>query len=200
MKKNIVVVCLWVMFLTGCGNSNDLVVDDRLTEKSQTEEVQPLSSNAGKKDVRDKFDINKVKKDYQLTSFEVLSISENPYDNGPALAVSFSVPLDLNRNIQNHLSVADQKGIPVEGAWVVNQQRTRAFFQYIEPNKTYHVMVESGLYSINGQELVQSFDKKLKTNPLKNSVKFANKGKVLPSKLTRGITIESVNKIGRAHV
>jgi len=203
MKIRFFVVLLWTIFLTGCGDANDSIEEKVIAQKNAVEQKEvaaqksrindPSKNNQQIHNKKFSFNLKKQKKNYQLTSFEVLGISESPYDNGPALAVSFSVPLDLNKNIQQQLSVTDTKNIPVDGAWVVNQQRTRAFFQYIEPNQTYNVLVEPQIYSINGQQLVKRYKQKIKTNPLKNMVKFANKGKVLPSKLTRGIAVESVN-------
>jgi len=196
MKIRFFVILLWTVFLIGCGNATETNVDN--TDSQKSEASQNSQTNQSYLDTANNaeepsFDLQKQKTEYQLTSFEVLGISESPYDNGPALAVSFSVPLDLNKNIQNQLLVTDAKNNPVEGSWVVNLSRTRAFFQYIEPNQTYQVIVEPELYSINGQQLVQTYKQKVKTDPLKSMVKFANKGKVLPSKLTRGIAVESVN-------
>ena len=152
----------------------------------KTEISSPLDSD-------ESFDLEKQQEAYQLTLFEVLDVSESPYDNGPALAVSFSVPLDLTKDVQQHLQVYDKDKQPVQGAWVVNNQRTRAFFQYIEPSKSYQVVVSPQIQSINRQELTKETKKNIRVRALKDSVTFVSKGKILPSKLTRGIAVESVN-------
>jgi len=139
------------------------------------------------------FDLEKQKAAYQLTRFKVLDISESPYDNGPALAVAFSVPLDTRKNIQQHLQVLDEKKQVVSGAWVLNNTRTRAYFQYIEPSLTYEVIVKAAITSINSQQLPSKIDALITTSHLPNSVRFVNKGEILPSKLTRGLPVESVN-------
>ena len=74
--------------------------------------------------------------------------------NNAALAISFSVPLDLSKNIQQNLQVLDEKNNTVTGAWVVNSTRTRAYFQYIEPGHTYQVLVVPTIQSINSQQVL----------------------------------------------
>ena len=157
-----------------------------------TSSSQSSSASSRQTESRE-FDLEKQKAAYQLTRFEVLDISESPYDSGPALAVSFSVPLDTSKNIQDSFQVTDAKNKIVSGAWVVNDGRTRAYFQYIEPSQKYTVQVESSVRSINGQQLAKNLRKTIETSYLENSVRFTNKGSVLPSKLTRGLPVESVN-------
>ena len=178
-------ICLstLLVLLIGCGNSSDDV--------SSNEE---LAGDISSQDLPSKpFDLEKQKEAYRLTAFKVLAIGESPYDNGPALAVTFSVPLDLSSDIQSFFSVFDAKNQNVEGAWVVNSTRTRAFFQFIEPGETYVVSVERSISSINQQTLAQQSSQKVKVAQLQDRVKFSNKGQILPSKLTRGLPVESVN-------
>ena len=183
--------CSIVMF--GCDQSDqgDTSQNNKGDHKNTTS-AQSNPSVANQSEKTD-FDLAKQKAAYELTRFEVLDISESPYDSGPALAVSFSVPLDTSKNIQNSLQVLDDKNNIVAGAWVMNDGRTRAYFQYIEPSHKYNVRVDSSIQSINGQQLAKDIKWPIETSYLENSVKFTNKGEVLPSKLTRGLPVESVN-------
>lgn len=180
-------VCLLLssVLLFACTESGP---DDsrNLSESNDSEPNQAESQTS-------EFDLNKQKAAYELTKFEVLDINESPYDNGPALAISFSVPLDLGKNIQQSLQVLDEKNNVVAGAWVVNSTRTRAYFQYIEPGQSYQVLVDSAIQSINSQQLGADVKQSIKTGRLEDSVRFVNKGQILPSKLTRGLPVESVN-------
>jgi uncharacterized protein YfaS (alpha-2-macroglobulin family) len=174
---------IFVFLLVGCGESDP---KSDLTSAGSTE-IDSAHDNSKP------FDLEQQKTAYQLTPFEILAISESPYDSGPALAVTFSVPLDLNRDIQGYLNVVDDNNKKVDGAWVVNPSRTRAYFQFIEPGASYRVTVERAITSINDQSLTKQVNQKVTIGQLKNSVEFTNKGQILPSKLTRGIPVESVN-------
>ncbi len=168
-----------ILIITACGNE----------ESTAT----PKNSNISFQNNQTPFNLEAQKTAFKLTQFSVLDINESPYDNGPALAVSFSVPLDLSLNIQNKLTVYDIKNQPIDGSWFVNHARTRAYFEAIEPSTKYQVVVSSKIVSINGQRLSNDRKEKVTTNPLNDSVSFSNKGKILPSKLTRGLPVESVN-------
>ncbi len=186
MKVRLLVSLLFFfILLSGCNESGQSKSDN--PANSQSTNIESDISDASE------FDLEKQKSAYRLTTFEVLDINESPYDSGPALAVSFSVPLDLSKNIQQNLQVLDAENNIVAGAWVVNNTRTRAYFQYIEPGQTYQVIIESSIFSINSQQLAAEVKKQVSTNRLEDSVRFTNKGQILPSKLTRGLPVESVN-------
>jgi len=189
MKTRLLISLLFCsIFIFGCDESSqDSGGDRRNTTNNQSTPSSVQSSESND------FDLAKQKVAYELTRFEVLDISESPYDSGPAIAVSFSVPLDTSKNIQDSLQVLDDKNNIVAGAWVVNSGKTRAYFQYIEPSHKYKVHVDSSIQSINGQQLAKNSQLSIETGYLENSVKFTNKGNVLPSKLTRGLPVESVN-------
>lgn len=185
--KAYLLVCalLSIIMLSACEESSQLSGDN--PNNIQLTQTHTEISGASE------FDLEKQKEAYGITRFEILDISESPYDNGPALAIAFSVPLDLNKNIQDNLQVQDAENNIVAGAWVVNSTRTRAYFQYIEPSQTYQVLVDSSIFSINGQQLTENAKKQIKTSQLEDSVRFVNKGQILPAKLTRGLPVESTN-------
>lgn len=189
MKVRLLVSILFLsILLLGCdGSEQGKKPELEITENDSSN--SPIEDSSKNTD----FDLDKQKDAYQLTRFEVLDINESPYDSGPALAISFSVPLDMSKNIQDDLQVLDADNKQIDGAWVVNNTRTRAFFQYIEPSQQYRVLVDSSILSINAQQLAKDVKRVVQTSRLEDSVRFINKGHILPTKLTRGLPVESVN-------
>ncbi|MDH5694679.1 MAG: hypothetical protein OEZ47_16405, partial [Gammaproteobacteria bacterium] len=60
------------------------------------------------------FDLNAAKKQYGDVAFQVVHVSEMNYENGPAIGVRFSVPVDARKPFTEYLSVSIHNGERVE--------------------------------------------------------------------------------------
>jgi len=163
--------------------------DDHSEEQSQAFEIKQVNKTAS----NTYFNIEEQKSAFELTHFEVLDVSESEYDKTPAIAISFSVPIDSTRDYTKHIQVIDDKNNLVAGSWILNQSRTRAYFTNIEPRTNYQVIIDSEISSITNKRLTLEVKKKVKTNSLDPSIRFLNKGNILPKELTNGLAIESIN-------
>lgn len=177
------VLCFLILsvFLFGCEPSSK----DSQSEKNQIATATQVADA--------EFDLQKQIKAFELTQFEVLDISESEYDKTPALAVSFSVPIDIRVDFNQFLAVYDKDDNPVTGGWVLNANRTRLFFFNIEGNKSYKVAINKNITSITNKRLVNEQQATIQTAHLKEAVRFLNRGSILPTDFTYGLAVESVN-------
>ena len=139
------------------------------------------------------FNLDNVKKQYADTRLEITDISEQSYQKGAALAVSLSIPLNPAEKVQDFFKVSDKKGQAVKGYWIVSANGLVVYFPEIEPSSTYTVDVLKDLTVATGKKLTQTVSKKIKTRDMPNHVSFASQGSVLPTKLSKGLPVISVN-------
>ena len=130
---------------------------------------------------------------YASIDFKVISISEHPYKNKPALRVDLSVPLDAKTEFNRYFKVTDKKGQPVDGHWILSKQGKQVFFPGVEPNSEYKVVVFKGLPAITEKTLLTDKTETIKTRDLMPFVDFASDGSLIPSELVKGLPVISVN-------
>ena len=134
-----------------------------------------------------------LKQNYAVTPFKVLSIAELSFDNAPAIAVTFSSPLDPTSQWRNALTIAQPGKNPPSGDWILGDTFTTVYFPFITPNTHYKVAVNTGITSITGRQLQAAFNKNVTTRNKQQSVKFASYGTQLSPSLAEGLTVEAVN-------
>ena len=139
------------------------------------------------------FDLVKVKKQYANIALEVSDISEQSYQNGAALAVTLSSPLDPKKDIQSFFKVSDKNGQTVTGNWIISTHGLVAYFPEINPSTSYTIDVYKDLIAATGSQLTASVSKKIDTRKMPAQVSFASHGSVLTAKLAKGLPIISVN-------
>ncbi|MDH5378793.1 MAG: MG2 domain-containing protein, partial [Gammaproteobacteria bacterium] len=115
------------------------------------------------------------------------------YENGPAIGVRFSVPVDARKPFTEYLSVSIHNGERVEGGWVLSDTGTTAYFTNIEASRTYSVTVYQGINSITAQKLDKDYNRNVTTRPLQNMVSFASTGHVIPTGSAKGLPLVTVN-------
>jgi len=139
------------------------------------------------------FDLTAVKKQYANTELEVADISEQSYQNGAALAVTLSTPLNPKNDFQSFLKVSDKEGQTVSGNWIISANGLIAYFPEINPSSTYIVDVHEGLTAATEKKLKQAVSKKIETRSMPAQVSFASHGSILPAKLAKGLPVITVN-------
>jgi uncharacterized protein YfaS (alpha-2-macroglobulin family) len=154
-----------------------------------SEEQQPNTATQ----VSKSFNLSHVKKQYANRDFEVADISEQSYQNGAALAVTLSVPLNPKNDFQSFFKVSDKQGQIVKGNWIISNNGLVAYFPEIEPSSTYIVDVYKDLVAATDTKLDKSVSKKIETRKMPAQVSFASQGSILPEKLAKGLPVISVN-------
>ena len=139
------------------------------------------------------FNLAHVKTQYADVALSIADISEQSYQKGSALAITFSTPLDPKKDIQSFLKVSDKKGLAVKGHWIISDNGLTAYFPDVEPNSNYVVDVFKDLSSATEKKLAQSVSQSVTTRKMTPQVSFASQGSILPAKLSKGLPIISVN-------
>jgi len=101
------------------------------------------------------FNLTQVKQDYPDTALTVLDVSERDLDGRNAIAVTLSVPINPQDNIQRYFSISSKGGTSVDGAWRVSKSGKTVWFPYTEPNTEYEITTYQGLIAANGQRLAR---------------------------------------------
>ncbi|MEW6263941.1 MAG: alpha-2-macroglobulin [Thermodesulfobacteriota bacterium] len=124
--------------------------------------------------------------------FRVLDIGERTYDQGPAIAVVFSHPLDPKKRYDDFLQISDPKEI-LKSAWVLSEDGRVLYFPHVEPQIEYSVTVLENLPAADGQALEERTFKALTTRKVTPGVSFASDGLILPQKMTEGLPLAVIN-------
>ena len=102
-------------------------------------------------------------------------------------------PLDNKVRYDGYISVTDSKGDKPPGAWVLADNKRILYFPHIEPETTYTVHIFAGLPAANGSKSADPATRSVTTRKIVPMFGFAGSGSVLPSRLTDGLPIVTVN-------
>ncbi|NVJ59208.1 MAG: alpha-2-macroglobulin family protein [Gammaproteobacteria bacterium] len=181
-----------VFLFTGCDNNKD--ASKRSGElQSKEQNIQAPSSKDYSSPLIEQSKRDQLAEDYSATPFKVIRIAEQTYDQGPALAVTFSVPIDPQLSLAKFIQLSDEKNQPVAGDWILGEQLNVAYYPFIEPNTQYRVKVLSGLPAINGRLLEKEDAQTIKTQSSQRNVRFTSHGSQLSLALSDGLSIEAIN-------
>jgi uncharacterized protein YfaS (alpha-2-macroglobulin family) len=150
-------------------------------------------------------------------TFVALDCKARLFDESPALAVTFSQPVDRRQRFDNHLQVSDLgafsaadadtaavSGKPVatdevgagnlaKGSWVVGDNPRVVYFPAIQPQRKYKIGISSGLKNASGQTLDSLSTCEVASEAMPPSFYFASKGVVLPAGQNGGLPVVTVN-------
>ena len=124
--------------------------------------------------------------------FRVLDISERTYEQGPAIAVILSEPLDPTVRHDEHLRISDPQQM-LKSAWVLSEDGRVLYFPHVEPETEYSVSVLETLESARGEKLDQRYYQAVTTRRVTPGVSFASDGLILPEELADGLPVATVN-------
>lgn len=176
-----------VIFISGCDGQQSQTSNN--TQVTQTTTSNALLSTHKAKP----FDLDKAKQQYAGIELTVADISEQNYNNGSALAVTLTTPLNPSEDFQSFFKVSDKDGQVIAGSWELSNSGLVAYFPTIEPSSKYIVDVIGGLNSATGKQLATASTKEIKTRKMPAQLRFASKGSVLPSKLAKGLPVVVTN-------
>ncbi|RYZ55742.1 MAG: alpha-2-macroglobulin family protein, partial [Sphingobacteriales bacterium] len=123
-----------------------------------------------------------------------VDFSEVSYEDAPALALTFTVPIDASQNFNRFIHITTAQNAAVAGEWILAKNGLTAYFQTIEPNSSYQVRVDSGLPLITGASLGNDDGpRSINSRPVAQILEFASQGSVLPFELAEGLPLTTVN-------
>lgn len=122
----------------------------------------------------------------------VLDISERTFDNGPSIAVVLSEALDPTVRHDEHIRISDPKEM-LRSAWILSEDGRTLYFPHVEPETQYSVTVMESLTAQNGAKPADRVSTTVTTRKVTPIVSFASEGFILPSKLTQGLPVVTIN-------
>ena len=125
--------------------------------------------------------------------FEVLDIYEGRYEQGPALVVAWSRPVDPRQNLERLIQVLTADDEMIKGSWILDTGGREAYFTSIEPETTYQVGVSKQLRSVGQKQLGKEHVAEVETRKIQPMVAFAESGYLLVDDIARGLPVVTVN-------
>ncbi|MBL8510661.1 MAG: alpha-2-macroglobulin family protein [Betaproteobacteria bacterium] len=152
--------------------------------------------------------------------FAAIDCQARYFENTPALALMFTVPLDTRQNFSERLSVIDlgevkersgrsgkpsaenapqppaeetPKGTAVTTAWVVGDNPRIAYLPHTIPLHRYRVTLKPELASSSKEVLGKTLACDITAQEMPPAYYFASKGTVLPAKQNGGLPVVTVN-------
>ncbi|MEJ2156019.1 MAG: alpha-2-macroglobulin [Desulfobacteraceae bacterium] len=125
--------------------------------------------------------------------FKVLFVGQRTIKNRNSIAVTFSAPVDATKDFNRFLTLFSEESGAVDGAWVLSEKGDVAYFTHIEADTRYEVQIRRGLASVSGRKIVENKTVKVHTRVAQAHISFASKGYILPSELTGGLPVSTMN-------
>ncbi len=182
MRNFFVVLTLWFWVIGNCaaesestfGSSLSKFVDSLMGDSHPAATLSPTT--------------------YAKVKPSVVDLSEVSYENAPALALTFSVPVDASKAFSHFIHVTSLNKSAVSGEWILAKNGLTAYFQAIEPSSSYNVNVDAELPLITGTTLgAIDGPRSITTRPLQEILEFASQGSILPFELNEGLPVTTVN-------
>lgn len=126
-------------------------------------------------------------------SFKILDIGTRDYNNRLSVSVLFSRPLDGTQALETVLQLNAVDADGPDGAWILDEKGTGAFFTNVAPQTRYRVTVRSEVLSVEGQQLGLTQTKEVETRNLIDAVTFDFRGSVMPGAGPVGLPVVTTN-------
>ena len=131
------------------------------------------------------------------------------FDGSPAIAVSFTQPLDRKQDFGALLkasegAIPDAKaasaaaasaaaGKPLDARWVLGDNPRVLYLPYVTPERQYRITLNAGVMSAAGAKLPVAQDCSVASESMPTSFYFASRGVVLPAEQNGGLPVITVN-------
>jgi alpha-2-macroglobulin len=131
--------------------------------------------------------------DVKKATLTLLTAEERSWDGRPALALLFSDKLDSTRIFDNFISVFGPNNELIPGGWVLAKDLRTLLFPGVNPQTTYTVKIQPGFPATARTVFGKTAEKSVTTRKLLPAYTFVGKGLILPTGLTDGLPIMTVN-------
>ncbi len=139
------------------------------------------------------FEKQVLKQQYAGQKQKITSIKEENWNNGGALVIRLTVPIDVDRRWRQLLTLTLGEEQQNPDNWVLDTNGLALIYPFIEPNRNYQLSVSPGLKGINGATLAQPSDQAIKTRRTQASASFSGDGHVLSNKIRRALPVTTLN-------
>ncbi|WP_020559249.1 alpha-2-macroglobulin family protein [Thiofilum flexile] len=128
-----------------------------------------------------------------LTELVLMDLTEQTINDKPVLVLTYSQPLYEYQEHTDFITTTSN-GVQVKGTWHIDRDPRRLYFDNINPNTNYRVQIRPGLKSADNH-LVQRLpiDISIQTKVLEPQFDFSMRASILPTRLTAGLSIRSIN-------
>ncbi|RCU50004.1 alpha-2-macroglobulin family protein [Corallincola holothuriorum] len=129
---------------------------------------------------------------YQGKALTLLQSGQRSVLDGPALALTFSVPLTPQDDWNKWLKASIKETL-VNQNWLQSQDGKTLYLPFVEPEVEYKVQLAAGLLAINGASLQEAQTLTIKTRPLAAGAAFSSNGSVLPLNQSAKLPVTAIN-------
>ncbi|MCF8027188.1 MAG: alpha-2-macroglobulin family protein [Desulfobacteraceae bacterium] len=130
---------------------------------------------------------------YQGQKMKVSSVAEETWENGAALVVRVTVPVDDRADWRRYLTVRRADRIEPSDHWVRSKDGLAVIYPFVAPGKVYNIKIKPGLPAVNGKAVVRPGQHSVKTRRIKPAASFAGDGHVLSTGLRRALPVTTFN-------
>lgn len=130
---------------------------------------------------------------YAGQPMKITSVQEESWENGAALVVRVSVPVEDQANWRRYLSVEKAGERQSADHWVRSEDGMAVIYPFVDPATVYEVAIEPGLPAINGNAVIRPGEHRIETRRTEPSASFAGDGHVLSSALRRALPVTTLN-------
>jgi uncharacterized protein YfaS (alpha-2-macroglobulin family) len=124
---------------------------------------------------------------------EIRFIGQRTIENQNSIAVIFSAPIDGTQDFNRFMALFSENHGRVEGAWVLSEKNSVAYFTNIEAETNYEIQIRKGLRGTGGRLLKADKTHTLRTREAKAFISFAGQGYILPAQLAEGLPVSTLN-------
>ncbi len=129
----------------------------------------------------------------QATPNRVLDISVQSIEGRIAAAITFSMPVKGDINLDQWLNIEEQSGAGLTGSWILDDKGETLYFTNIEPEHSYNISVKKGLPLVDWQLLDSGKSTTITVDAITPMLGFAGNGNLLADTLADGLPVISVN-------
>ncbi|WP_419812494.1 MG2 domain-containing protein [Bacterioplanoides sp.] len=173
--------------------------EDSLTQAQRSwvlQRNQCLDSNCLKQKYQQR--IKQLKQAFMAQQYKgqpqkISTIKEESWNNGPAIVVRVTVPVDASSNWRQTLSLQMDNVALNPQDWVLDSNGLALIYPFIEPDREFKVKIKPGLKAVNGRTLVQPGDASFRSRRTQPSVSFNGDGYVLSDALRRALPVTTLN-------
>ena len=130
---------------------------------------------------------------YEGQPMKITSVQEESWQNGAALVVRVSVPVEDQANWRRYLTVTQSGERQPADHWVRSEDGMAVIYPFVDPDTVYDIAIEPGLPAINGNAVIQPSEHRIETRRTEPSASFAGDGHVLSSALRRALPVTTLN-------
>ncbi len=130
---------------------------------------------------------------YRDQPMSVSSVKEETWNNGAALVIRTTVPVDADKNWRRFLQVKQTDEPQPADHWILSEDGLKLIYPFVEPATDYLIEIKPGLSAINNERIVRPGKHDLTTRRTQPSAAFSGGGHVLSSAVRQALPVTTLN-------